>query len=109
MPLGAAPKLAAPIRPHLRKTGVRLDIALMRRLGGIALFHDEIGLAKALVHIAMPKLDNPDHVRVHPFGNRIIRRALADDRRALFHGLVNIGHMRQDLVFDLNRLGRIAC
>ena len=107
MALRAAPKLPTPIRAHLSKAGVRFNIALMRRLGGIALLHHEIGLGKALFHIAVPKFDIAHHIRVHPFRDRVIRRPFADHRRALFHSVVDIGHMRQDLVFNLHRLGRI--
>ena len=56
MALGAAPELALAVGADAGEAGMRLDIALMGRLGLEAALDDDVGLGEALLDIAMAEL-----------------------------------------------------
>ena len=86
------------------------DIALMRRLGLERALDDDVRLLETRFHVAVTELVAPHDVR------RLLRlrlHAVGEDRavqhrRAGLHRLVDIGHVRQDLVVDLDQLQRLA-
>ena len=56
MALGADPELALAVGADAGEAGMRLDIALVRRLGLEAALDDDVGLPEALLEIAMAEL-----------------------------------------------------
>ena len=105
--LGAAPHIAATIATQIGNTSMWFYVALMRSLGGKAVFNHQIRLCKSGFHVTVTGFVVVHHVGVHARGNGLGGNAFADHRRAVFHGLVHVGYMRQWLVIDLDRLGCI--
>src|SRR4051794_32061993 len=61
--LGAHPNFTAPVGTDARQTGMRLDIALMRRFGLVGALDHDIGLAEARLDIAVTELAPASDVR----------------------------------------------
>jgi hypothetical protein len=108
--LGADPELALAVRTDIGEAGVRLDIALVRRLGLEGALDDDVGLLEAGRDIAMAEL-----VAAHDVGGLLGLRLHAvgedgavQDRRAGLHRLVDVGHVRQHFVVDLDQLQGFA-
>jgi len=80
------------------------DITLMGCFGGERVFDHQISLSKACVHVAMARGIEADDIRMHAFGRARARRAFADDRRAVFHGFVDVGNVVENFVIDLDQL-----
>ncbi len=110
MALGAAPQFGAAIGRHTGKRRMRLDIALMCRLGLEAALDDDIGPLEAGFDIAMAKFETAGDVgrllrlRIDAIGEHVVMQ----HRRRRLHRLVDIGHMRKNFVIDLDQLQRLA-
>ena len=109
MPLRADPEVGGAVGAHARHAGMRLDIALVRLLGLEGAFDDEIGLPETLIDVAMAVLGALGDVG--RLGGLFLE-ALGEDGvvehgRGALHRLVDIGHMRQHLVIDLDELQRL--
>ncbi len=108
-PLCAAPdgQLSGRIKERCRV--VRLDIALMDRRGDDFTLNNEGRLAEAALDVALQVLKVVRHIRRHAaFLPHLVRAQLImQDRRARFHRLAHIGHMRQDFVIDPDETQRL--
>ncbi len=89
--------------------GMRLDIALMHRLGGVFPFHDNIGFREALRHVAERELDLLGDVRGfrrrwrNPLGDHIRMQ----ERRVLGHRRFHVDDVRQHLVGHVDQAQRL--
>lgn len=104
MPLCADPKIRSAIGVATGHAGMGFNIALMGLFGLVAAFNNHIGFGKASLHITMAKLGPGSHVRrfgglgINPLGeDRVVQ-----DWRIVGTGGINVDHMGQDLVIDLN-------
>ena len=104
MALGATPEIALAIVAHGRQTGVRLDIALMRGGRCEAALDDEICLCKTCLNVTVAILAAREHVLAIACGDAFLLAAFVKDRGIGLHGLVDIDHMRQHVILDLDRL-----
>ena len=104
MALGATPEIALAIVAHGRQTGVRLDIALMRGGRCEAALDDEICLCKTCLNVTVAILAAREHVLAIACGDAFLLATFVENGGAFFHGLVDIDHMRQHVILDLDRL-----
>ena len=108
MALRRHPHVGLAVLRHARHAGVRLDVALVHRLGRERALDDEIGLLEAGGDVAQHELDALGHVRgrlgrgVHAGREHIVMQ----QRRARLHGLDHVDDVRQHLVVDLDELQR---
>ena len=108
MPLGRSPQFRLAVRAIARKAGLRLDIALVHRLGVELALDDHLGLRESRGDVAAAVLQAFGHVggplrlRLDPY--RIL--AFVQQRGARLHRLDHVDHMRQHLVFDLDQRQR---
>ena len=84
---------------------MRLDVALVHRGGGKFPFDDHIGLAEALLHIALLIAEMGRDVAglVRNLAHRRGPQVLVDQRRTLRHSLAHINHRVQYLVVHLDQ------
>ena len=108
--LAGAPDLDLAVLGIFGDRGVRLNIALMDRLGGEGAFDGRVGVREALADIAEFEFHALGDVgralgrRSHPFGEQIVM----EDRRVLGHRLLHVDDVGQRLVGDLDELGGAA-
>ena len=109
MALRAHPEVGGAVGAEIRHAGMRLDVALMRLLGLEGAFNDEIGLAETGVDIAVAELSALGDVRrlVGLWLDALREYAVVQQGRRVLHRLIDVGHMRQDLVVDLDQLQRL--
>ena len=109
MALRADPQVGGAVGADIRHAGMRLDIALVRLLGLEGAFDDEIGLPETLLDIAMAVLGALGDVgRLVGLGlDALGEDGVVEHGRGGLHRLIDIGHMRQDLIVDLDQLQRL--
>ena len=107
--LRAAPEFDLTVIRATRDAGLRLDIALMHRLGVERPLDDDVGFRKSLFRIADRQVVTFDDVRrlfcvwpLQALGTQVI----VQDRRAGLHRLDRVDDVRQHLVFDLDQFQR---
>ena len=107
MPLARRPDLGLAVVVEARGAGMRLDIGLVHRRCLEFLLDDLLGLGKAGIYIANLKLDPLRDVRGR--GGRRLDAArdlvLEEQRSVRLHRFVDVDHVRQDLVIDLDKRG----
>ena len=107
MPLARGPDLGLTVGVEAGDAGMRLDIGLVHRRGLELLVDDLVGLGKAGLRVADLELDPLRDVR--RLGRRRLDAAgdhvLEQQRRVGFHRVVDIDHVRQHLVVDLDQRG----
>ena len=85
---------------------MRLDVALVHRLGLEAALDDDVGRSEPGLDVAQCVLELAGDVRRRG-RTRLgadVAHVLVQNGRARPHGLVNVDHPRQDLVVDLDQL-----
>ena len=85
-----------------------LDIALMRGGGAKASLDHEVGLGETGLDVAVAVFIAVHDIGRHALGHGLVRAALVEHGRAGFHRLVDVGHVRQHLVVDLDQLQRLT-
>src|SRR5258707_7322487 len=110
MALGTDPKLARAVGADAGETCMRLDVALVRRLGLEDALDDVVGLLETRVWVAMAELVPARDVRGLLWrGLDAFRDHVAvQDRRTWLHRLVDVGNVREDLVLHIDQLERLA-
>ena len=110
MTLGRGPQLDLAVLAVTGDRGLRLDIALMDRLGVEFALDDQIGLGESRLDVAGRELDALGDVRrlfgrgLHPGGDLV----LVQQRRVVLHRLDDVDDVRQHLVVDPDQLERLA-
>ena len=112
--LAAAPDGDVAVRPPVHGGGVRLDVALMHRLGAELALDDYVGVLEALLDVAHLEKEMVGDVGA-VFGVAVIAQAagphggvgdggetLVEDGGIGFHRLQHVGHRIQHLVLDLD-------
>ncbi len=103
--LARGPDLALAILGHGADAGMRFDIALMHRLGGVATLDDHLGLGEALVDIAalqpiaLGDVGRQGRALIQSFRIQMSMQ----HRRVGGHGRLHIDHVGQDLIGDLDQ------
>ena len=108
--LRAAPEFDLTVLRIICDAGLRLDIALMHRLGVERLLDDDVGFREPLRRIADRQFVALDDVgrlfRVRPL-HALGTQVIVQDRRAGLHRLDRVDDVRQHLVFDLDQFQRL--
>jgi hypothetical protein len=92
-----------------RQARMRLDIALMHRLRGVAAFDDDVGFLEAGFNITLLEADDLGDVGrlgrlwLDARGEEVI----VQDRRAGSHRVLDVDHERQHLVLNVDEVERL--
>ena len=109
--LGRAPDQHMAIGVVPRHAGVRFDVSLMDHAGLVGALDDDVGLGKALGHVAARQLITRRHVgRIERSGLLLVLGAqiIVQNGRAGLHGFFDIENDRQLFVDHLDALGCFA-
>ncbi len=89
---------------------MRLDIALMHRLGGEVALDNNVGRLEACLDVAKLELDPLGDIRrlVRRWLDALREHVVMQDRRVILHRFVDIDDVRQHLVIDLDQIDRLV-
>ena len=99
-----------PSAPYRAQAGMRLDISLVHRLGGVATFDDHLGLIEAVLDVALVEVHPLGDVRwlgrfrIHPGGEQVV----VQDRRIVLHRVLDVDDVGQHLVLHVDQLERFV-